>query len=94
MVAVLFLFLNGRVAFWVAVGIPVSFMAALGGLWAMGGSINMVSLMALIITLGIIVDDAIVVGEDAFVQYRRGAGRSPRRRPAPGGCWRRCCRRR
>ena len=73
-VAVLFLFLNGRVAFWVAVGIPVSFMAALGGLWAMGGSINMVSLMALIITLGIIVDDAIVVGEDAFVQYRRGAG--------------------
>ena len=73
-VAVLFLFLNGRVAFWVAVGIPVSFMAALGGLWAMGGSINMVSLMALIITLGIIVDDAIVVGEDAFVQYQRGAG--------------------
>ena len=73
-VAVLFLFLNGRVAFWVAVGIPVSFMAALGGLWAMGGSINMVSLMALIITLGIIVDDAIVVGEDALAQYQRGAG--------------------
>ena len=71
-VAVLFLFLNGRVAFWVAVGIPVSFMAALGALWAMGGSINMVSLMALIITLGIIVDDAIVVGEDALAQYQRG----------------------
>ena len=73
-VAVLFLFLNGRVAFWVAVGIPTSFMAALGALWAMGGSINMVSLMALIITLGIIVDDAIVVGEDALAQYQRGAG--------------------
>ena len=72
-VAVLFLFLNGRVAFWVAVGIPASFMAALGALWAMGGSINMVSLMALIITLGIIVDDAIVVGEDALAQYQRGA---------------------
>ena len=72
-VAVLFLFLNGRVAFWVTVGIPVSFMAALGALWAMGGSINMVSLMALIITLGIIVDDAIVVGEDALAQYQRGA---------------------
>ncbi len=71
-VAVLFLFLNGRVAFWVTVGIPVSFMAALGALWAMGGSINMVSLMALIITLGIIVDDAIVVGEDALAQYQRG----------------------
>ena len=73
-VAILFLFLNGRIAFWVAVGIPTSFMAALGALWAMGGSINMVSLMALIITVGIIVDDAIVVGEDAFVQYRAGAG--------------------
>ena len=73
-VAILFLFLNGRIAFWVAVGIPTSFMAALGALWAMGGSINMVSLMALIITVGIIVDDAIVVGEDAFVQYRSGAG--------------------
>ena len=95
MVAVLFLFLNGRVAFWVAVGIPVSFMAALGGLWAMGGSINMVSLMALIITLGIIVDDAIVVGEDAFVQYRRGAGPlASAQGRRPGGCWRRCCRRR
>ena len=73
-VAILFLFLNGRIAFWVAVGIPVSFMAALGALWAMGGSINMVSLMALIITVGIIVDDAIVVGEDAFTQYQHGAG--------------------
>ena len=73
-VAVLFLFLNGRVAFWVAVGIPVSFMAALGVLWAVGGSINMVSLFALMMTLGIIVDDAIVVGEDALAQYQRGAG--------------------
>ena len=73
-VAVLFLFLNGRVAFWVAVGIPASFMAALGVLWAVGGSINMVSLFALMMTLGIIVDDAIVVGEDALAQYQRGAG--------------------
>ena len=73
-VAVLFLFLNGRVAFWVAVGVPVSFMAALGVLWAVGGSINMVSLFALMMTLGIIVDDAIVVGEDALAQYQRGAG--------------------
>ena len=73
-VAVLFLFLNGRVAFWVAVGVPVSFMAALGVLYAVGGSINMVSLFALMMTLGIIVDDAIVVGEDALAQYRQGAG--------------------
>ena len=62
----LFLFLSGRVAFWVAVGIPVSFMATLAVLYLAGGSINMVSLFALIMALGIIVDDAIVVGEDAL----------------------------
>ncbi|MCH9675428.1 MAG: efflux RND transporter permease subunit [Gammaproteobacteria bacterium] len=72
-VSILFFFLNGRVAFWVAVGIPVSFMAALGVLLALGGSINMISLFALIMTLGIIVDDAIVVGEDALAHYQRGA---------------------
>ncbi len=71
-VAVLFLFMSGRVAWWVAVGIPVSFMAALGVLYLMGGSINMISLFALIMTLGIIVDDAIVVGEDALAHYETG----------------------
>ena len=71
-VAVLYLFLNARVAFWVAVGIPVSFMAALGVLWALGGSINMVSLFALIMAFGIIVDDAIVVGEDALTKRQAG----------------------
>ena len=74
-VAVLYLFLNARVAFWVAVGIPVSFMAALGVLFALGGSINMVSLFALIMAFGIIVDDAIVVGEDALT--KRQAGGAP-----------------
>ena len=72
-IAVLYLFLNARVAFWVAVGIPVSFMAALGVLWALGGSINMVSLFALIMAFGIIVDDAIVVGEDALTKRQAGA---------------------
>ena len=72
-VAVLFLFLNARVAFWVAVGIPVSFMAALGVLFGLGGSINMVSLFALIMAFGIIVDDAIVVGEDALTKRQAGA---------------------
>ena len=72
-VAVLFLFLNARVAFWVAVGIPVSFMAALGVLYALGGSINMVSLFALIMAFGIIVDDAIVVAEDALTKRQAGA---------------------
>ncbi len=69
---ILFLFLHGRVAFWVAVGIPISFMAALTVLYLLGGSINMISLFGLIMALGIIVDDAIVVGEDALSHYQSG----------------------
>ncbi|MDJ0777331.1 MAG: efflux RND transporter permease subunit [Gammaproteobacteria bacterium] len=69
---ILYLFLSGRVAFWVAVGIPVSFMATLAVLYLVGGSINMISLFALIMALGIIVDDAIVVGEDAQAHFEMG----------------------
>jgi multidrug efflux pump subunit AcrB len=64
-VALLFLFLNARTAFWVAAGIPVALTAAIALMWAAGLTINMISLFALIITLGIVVDDAIVVGEHA-----------------------------
>ena len=71
-ILILYLFLTGRVAFWVAVGIPVSFMATLFVLWLTGGSINMISLFGLIMALGIIVDDAIVVGEDALAHYQQG----------------------
>ena len=73
---VLLVFLNGRTAFWVAAGIPTAFMAALGVLLALGESINMLTLFALIMTLGLIVDDTIVVGEHAAA--RREAGMSPR----------------
>ena len=73
-VVVLFLFLEGRVAFWVAAGIPVSFMAALAVLYAVGGTINTISMFAFILALGIIVDDAVVVGEEAFARRRAGAG--------------------
>ncbi len=69
---ILYAFLSTRVAFWVAVGIPVSFMATLMVLYLAGGSINMISLFALIMALGIIVDDAIVVGEDAQAHYDHG----------------------
>jgi len=69
---ILYLFLSARVAFWVAVGIPVSFMATLAVLYLVGGSINMISLFGLIMALGIIVDDAIVVGEDAQAHYEMG----------------------
>ncbi len=71
-VLILYFFLTGRVAFWVALGIPVSFMATLFILWTSGGSINMISLFGLIMALGIIVDDAIVVGEDALAHYQMG----------------------
>lgn len=71
-IAILFIFLNGRVAFWVAVGIPICFMGTLAVLYLAGGSINMVSMFALIMALGIIVDDAIVVGEDAMTHYVSG----------------------
>lgn len=71
-IATLFLFLNVRVAFWVTVGIPVSFMATLGVMYLTGGSINMLSLFGLIMALGIIVDDAIVVGEDTLTHTEMG----------------------
>ncbi|NOX40390.1 MAG: efflux RND transporter permease subunit, partial [Alphaproteobacteria bacterium] len=69
--ALLFLFLNARTAFWVAAGIPVSMAAAIALMYVSGLTINMVSLFALIITLGIVVDDAIVVGEHADFRARR-----------------------
>ena len=70
-VALLFLFLNARTAFWVAAGIPVAMLTALAFMYAAGLTINMISLFALIITLGIVVDDAIVVGEHADFRARR-----------------------
>ena len=72
--AILFFFLNGRVALWVAIGIPISFMATLFVMYLLGGTINMISLFGLIMALGIIVDDAIVVGEDALAHYQAGEG--------------------
>ncbi|RZV98456.1 MAG: efflux RND transporter permease subunit, partial [Rhodobacteraceae bacterium] len=70
-VGLLFLFLNARIAFWVAAGIPVAMTAAIAMMYAAGLTLNMVSLFALIITLGIVVDDAIVVGEHADFRSRR-----------------------
>jgi multidrug efflux pump subunit AcrB len=75
-VALLFLFLNARTAFWVAAGIPVALLAAIAFMWIGGLTINMISLFGLIITLGIVVDDAIVVGEHAD-HRARVLGESP-----------------
>lgn len=71
-IAILFLFLHGRVAFWVTVGIPTSFLATLALVYLFGGSINMLSLFGLIMALGVIVDDAIVVAENAVANHERG----------------------
>ena len=70
---VLFVFLPGRVAFWVAAGIPVAFLATVGVMLVSGQSINMISLFGLIMALGIVVDDAIVIGEHAeHLRQKRG----------------------
>lgn len=71
-VLLLLLFLNMKVAWWVTAGIPTAFMATLALMWLAGGSINMISLFGMIMALGIIVDDAIVVGEDALAHYHAG----------------------
>ena len=68
----LFIFLNWRVAFWVGMGIPTSFAAGIFILYMLGDSINMVSLFAMIMTLGIIVDDTIVVGEESLTLVQKG----------------------
>ena len=70
-VILLFLFLNARTAFWVAAGIPVALLAAIAMMYLAGLTFNMISLFALIITLGIVVDDAIVVGEHADARARK-----------------------
>jgi multidrug efflux pump subunit AcrB len=86
---ILFLFLNRHVALRVALGIPIAFTAALIVVWLVGGSINMISLFGFIMSLGIIVDNAIVVSEHAYTLHQKGqdateaAGNGARRMLAP-----------
>ncbi len=69
---VLGLFLEPKIAFWVTLGIPVSFLGSFILLPAFGVSFNMLSMFAFIIVLGMVVDDAIVVGENTFRLQRQG----------------------
>ena len=70
--AVLFLFLSRNTAIWVALGIPIAFLATFGVMFVSGQSINMISLFGLIMALGIVVDDAIVVGEhSSYLKTKR-----------------------
>ena len=87
--AVLFAFLNARTALWVAAGIPTAMFAALALAWCLGLSLNMVSLIGIIMAIGLVVDDSIVVAEHIDMRARHGedaakaADRGLRRMAAP-----------
>jgi multidrug efflux pump subunit AcrB len=69
------LFLRFRLAFWVALGMAMAFLGAIWIMPVLGVTINMISLFAFILVLGIVVDDAIVVGENIYThQHRHGEG--------------------
>jgi len=69
------LFLQPRLAFWVTLGVPVSFMGALWMFGPLDMSINVLTLFALIVVLGILVDDAVVVGENVHTRQTESGDR-------------------
>lgn len=69
---VLALFLELRLAFWVALGIPISVLGACAVLWQFDQTLNMLSMFAFLIALGIVVDDAIVIGENIYAHRELG----------------------
>lgn len=79
---ILAMFLRLKLAFWVALGIPISFATAVALMPAADMSINLVTSFAFIVTLGIVVDDAIVVGENVY--YKQQQGLSPMRAAVEG----------
>lgn len=68
----LLLFLDPKLAFWVALGIPFSILAAGIFLYLTGQTLNLISMFAFVMALGIVVDDAIVVGENVFAHRQMG----------------------
>jgi len=76
------LFLNLRLSFWVAFGIPASFLAMFIVAPIYGITINMFSLFGMILVIGILVDDGIVIAENIYTHYQRG--KSPRRAAVEG----------
>ncbi|MCY3885072.1 MAG: efflux RND transporter permease subunit [Gammaproteobacteria bacterium] len=65
------LFLHLKIAFWVCVGLPVAFLGAFWLLPFVGVTLNMISLFGFILVIGIVVDDAIIIGEAAFSETER-----------------------
>jgi multidrug efflux pump subunit AcrB len=74
---ILAVFLEYRLAFWVMMGMSISFVGGLVFLPLAGVSINMISMFAFLVALGIVVDDAIVVGENIYEQRQQGTGFLP-----------------
>ena len=70
----LWLFLNARLSLWTGVGILVSVIGGVAVTWIIGGTINMISIFGFILILGIVADDAIVVGESIAWHRRQGKG--------------------
>ncbi|RTE65118.1 efflux RND transporter permease subunit [Amphritea opalescens] len=68
------LFLDFKLAFWVTLGIPTSFLGAFLFLPVMDVSLNMISMFAFIVALGIVVDDAIIAGENIYEHRQQGMG--------------------
>jgi multidrug efflux pump subunit AcrB len=75
-------FLSLRVSFWVAFGIPISFLGLFALGWLYGMTINMISLFGMILVVGMLVDDGIVIAENIFSHYERG--KSPMRAAIDG----------
>lgn len=71
-IIILTLFLRLKLSFWTSLGIPISFLGTIWLMPALDVSINMITLFAFIVVLGIVVDDAIVVGEHIFYQFEQG----------------------
>ncbi|NQU66539.1 MAG: efflux RND transporter permease subunit, partial [Candidatus Marinimicrobia bacterium] len=71
-VILLGIFLNIRLAFWVSLGIPISFLGMFFVLWVTGITINEMSLFGMILVVGILVDDAIIIGESIYAQAESG----------------------
>ncbi len=68
----LFVFFTWRYTFWVAVGLPISFLGGLALMVMFGITINMISMIALLMAIGILMDDAIVLSESISHEYKKG----------------------
>jgi HAE1 family hydrophobic/amphiphilic exporter-1 len=69
---VLFLFFSWRYTFWVALGLPISFVGGLMVMSVLGITLNMISMVALLMAIGILMDDAIVISESIENEFRSG----------------------